>query len=156
MAVMVKGVYTRGVIRPEHSDELEKYKAKLEEGEEVAITFRKWASSKSERAFRYFHAICRRYADYSGYSMEHAKHELCIQFGIAVEYVPEFDPPEWKTGTFVEYHRTLYFRKSTTVYTSAEMAALIDQSLNACNDAGIPIDDLIRENGDYYDRKRAV
>jgi hypothetical protein len=149
--ISVKAYYTSKGIEPasEDGDKLQYFKKQLNEGDAVEITFKKWQEARSDRAFRYFHAIMNRYADELGLSQVWAKHELCINFGVAVEYDDKFEPPSWP-GHFVEYHDKIFFRKSTKNYTTREMAHLIDMSLTTLEENGIDIEDLKIEYKDYY------
>jgi hypothetical protein len=148
--VTVKAQYVqregRQVIQPLSAERIEFFKKKIKLGDFVALEFKKWADSRTDRQNRYLHALIHRYKDVLGYSMEDAKNELCINFGISVLYEPEsWDPPDWG-GHFALYHHELYFRKSTREYTTVEMKALIDGIKLACFENGIDIDDIEPED----------
>jgi len=152
--ITVKAVYgQRGVITPLEPGKIEQYKKTLTEGQELELTFKNWEETRGGRAFRFFHVIVKRYSDALGVSQVWAKHELCINFGITLEYSEGFQPPDW-AGHFVDYHGTIYFRKSTNEYTSGEMVQLIKGSIQALQDNGIDTEDLIIEHGDYWYDKR--
>jgi len=149
--VTVKAQYVQregaGVILPLSSERIKSFKQKIKLGDYVEIAFKKWNESRTDRQNRYFHALINRYRDALGFSMEEAKNELCIQFGITVKVDnwEDFDPPDWG-GTFVLYFNELYFRKSTREYTTVEMKALIDGIKLACYENGIDIDDIEPED----------
>ena len=153
----VKAIYAGGAIRPEEIDKLGAFKKNLNDGDWVEMTFKKWKDTRSDRAFRYFHALMNRYSQALNINRVFAKHELCILYGEAVPYDEHFEPPEWP-GHFVNYHGEIWFRKSTNTYKTDEMARLIEGTLMALNENGVDIEDLIIEHGDYYSdtRKKAV
>jgi len=91
---------------------------------------------RSEDAFELFHVYRDAYAKARGISNVVAKNELCVHFGVALEYEPgTFKPPRWP-GLFVEVDKWIHFRKSTLAYTKAEMADLIGRTEVAIVDAG--------------------
>jgi len=151
--ITVKAIYGRGVITLLEPTKIEQYKQTLDEGQELELTFKNWEETRSGQAFRFFHVIVKRYADSLGLSQVWAKHELCINFGIALEYNDEFQPPDW-SGHFVDYHGTIYFRKTTNEYKAGEMVQLIKGSIQALQDNGIDTEDLIIEHGEYWYDKR--
>lgn len=155
--MIIKAIYAGGAIRPEEIDKLKAFKAGLEDGEYIEMNLKKWKAGRSDRAFRYFHALMGRYAEGLGLDKVWAKEELCLLHGVALPYDDGFEPPDWP-GHFVEYHGRIYFRKSTTAYTKEEMAALINGTIAALFDNDVDIDDLILEYGDIYSetRKKAV
>ena len=81
----------------------------------------------SNDAFELFHVIRDQYADKKGMDKIEAKNELCLRFGIYIEYRDTFKPPEWP-GVFIDYHGEIYFRKSTLAYTKREMMELVDKA----------------------------
>ena len=149
--ITVRAVYVSGVITPEEQDKINFFKKTLNDGDLVEISLKKYSETRSDRAFRYFHAIIDRYAKELGLSKVLVKNEMCIQHGIAVEYNEKFTPPEWR-GRFVDYYGEIYFRKSTIEYTIEEMSQLIKGALLACSENGVNIDDLIIEYGDVQKR----
>jgi hypothetical protein len=96
---------------------------------------------RTESSFELFHVYRDAYAKARGISNVAAKNELCVHFGVALEYEPgTFKPPRWP-GLFVEVDKWIHFRKSTLAYTKAEMADLISRTEVAIVDAGgdIPV-----------------
>lgn len=76
------------------------------------------------------------YAKARGINNVAAKNELCVKYGIAIEYEPGvFRPPSWP-GLFVEVDGWIHFRKSTLAYTKDEMHDLIEATMVAIVDAG--------------------
>lgn len=91
---------------------------------------------RSEDSFELFHVYRDTYARARGIDNVTAKNELCVKYGIALEYEPgKFLPPKWP-GLFVEVDGWIHFRKSTLAYTKSEMAALIDATALAIIEAG--------------------
>ena len=91
---------------------------------------------RSESSFELFHVLRDIYARARGINNIDAKNELCVKYGVAVEYEPgKFVPPKWP-GLFVEVNEWIHFRKSTLAYTKEEMAHLIDGTTLAIVEAG--------------------
>lgn len=86
-------------------------------------------------AFELFHVIRDSYARVNGYTKGYAKDELCVLFGMSVEYKEPWTPPKWP-GVFCELWGKPYFRKSTLAYTKEEMTQLIDGATGAVVEAG--------------------
>lgn len=150
--ITVKAIYSSGTIIPEEVDKLRDFKKSLDDGTVVEITFKKWESTRSDRAFRYFHALLNRYSKSLGLDMLAAKDETCLQAGVWIPYNDRFQPPTWG-GHFIEYQGEIYFRKTTNEYTVPEMCDLIKYLLMACQANGVDVDDLLIENKDWYGRK---
>lgn len=92
--------------------------------------------ARSEDSFELFHVYRDTYARARGIDNVTAKNELCVKYGVAIEYEPgKFIPPKWP-GLFVQVDDWWHFRKSTLAYTKAEMAALIDATALAIIEAG--------------------
>lgn len=91
---------------------------------------------RSEDSFELFHVYRDAYARARGINNIDAKNELCVKYGVAIEYEPgKFVPPKWP-GLFVEVDDWIHFRKSTLAYTKEEMARLIDATALAIIEAG--------------------
>ncbi len=91
---------------------------------------------RSEDAFSLFHVYRDAYARARGKNNVDAKNELCVKYGVAIEYEPGvFRPPSWP-GLFVEVDGWIHFRKSTLAYTKDEMHDLIEATMVAIVDAG--------------------
>jgi hypothetical protein len=86
--------------------------------------------SASEDAFKLFHALRDEYATAQGMSKIEAKDQLCVMFGISVEYEGQADLPKWPMVACRVWGRK-HLRKSTTAYTKDEMARLIEASQEA-------------------------
>jgi len=149
---VIRAVFRDGRFTTEDQKEIDKFKKTLVEGELVEISYRKWHDTRSQRASNYLHALLQRYAHSTGNALINVKNELCISFGISLQYGPGFEPPGWG-GHFVEYYGTIYFRKTTKEYTIPEMCALIERIKVACYDNHIDIEDLEIEHKDWYGKK---
>lgn len=130
-------------VDPRDSQAFARYKAKLPEGEVVTAEFRKTVPDASERARNYFHALRDKYAAALGYDREHAKNELCVRFGVALEEEAAHTA-DWE-GRFVEIWGARFFRKSLNYYNKKELSNLVECTIAACIENDIDVAEVVSD-----------
>ena len=121
--------------------------------EDLSITLKKPTQKRSLNANNYFHKLCDELRQKLGISMSACKNELITSYG-QIQYVDEV-PMIYKTNAPPEYVRELeeihmkliktdaeganWYRvyRGTHEYNSAEMAKLIDGTIQECKAQGI-------------------
>jgi hypothetical protein len=105
---------------------------------------------RSESSFYLFHVYRDAFAKHQGWSNVYAKNWLCVHYGVAIDCGRDTEdwaigfaaamprPPKW-AGVFCVVDGEWYYRKSTTIYTKAEMTDLIARTAAQMAEAGIEV-----------------
>lgn len=154
-SLTVQAVYEGGRINVKEPGRLTTWKAKLDEGVKVAVTFEQWEAARSSRQQRLLHELLGRYARKLNDNMGRVKMEFKTSLGHWIpadkllNRVVEF--PKWK-GEWVDLHNIdpffyaegdYAFVRSESTYTPRMEGEFIDAVLAACADNGVYVDDIL-------------
>ncbi len=143
--MIVQMVKMNGMLKPLEYDKkrLQEFKETVTEGQVVQVNFTTEQMPASRAARKYFHLMRDVYARSLGYEKEYAKDELCVGFGVSMLLQDALeDPPKW-SGYPRKIWGKEHLRKSTTEYTTDEMAGLIEGTIQACIENGVDIQQLV-------------
>jgi len=107
-------------------ERLKAFKAAHTRGDVVKLIFDDTVEHSHPAAFKAFHAMRDELANKRGEDKHYTKTLMKLRYGVAVPYVDGFRPPLGVKGQFVEFKDKIYWAKSTTVYSSEELAILIE------------------------------
>lgn len=154
-SLTVQAVYKGGRINVKEPGRLTAWKARLDEGVSIAVTFEQWEEARSRRQQRLLHELLGRYARQMNDNMGRVKMEFKIALGHwlpadkLLNRIVEF--PKWK-GEWVDLHSidpflyiegTFAFVRSESTYTRRMEIEFIDTVIAACSDNGVYIDDIL-------------
>lgn len=127
MTIECDGVFDdTGRILNLQPERLRAFKAAHHRGDVIRLIFDDTVEHAHPAAFKAFHAMRDELANKRGEDKHYTKTLMKLRYGVALPYIEGFTPPLGVKGQFVEFEGKIYWAKSTTVYSSEELAILIE------------------------------
>ena len=115
--------------------ELDSFREAHHPGDVIRLIFSDETEGQHEKLFRLFHVYRDQLAVARGEDKEQMKAFLKYKHGSgAIPWAPFFKPPLGQRGAFLEVNGTIYWLKSTTVYTTDELGVLVEGTVKELNE----------------------